>query len=89
MQVGEMRHVSKREAGCVTGQRGSNRGGDHCMQGPWWRPFMVHYMILPVTHEVASSVIPTLQMKELRVKGLASYPGCKSQVLLPQEPRAG
>lgn len=27
-------------------------------------------------------------MKELRVKGLASYPGCRSQVLLPQEPQS-
>lgn len=58
-------------------------------KAPWWRPFMVHYMILPISHEVASSVTSTLQMKELRVKELASYPGCKSQVLLPQEPRAG
>ena len=34
MQVGEMRHVSKHEAGCVTGQRGSKRDRDRCMQGP-------------------------------------------------------
>lgn len=47
------------------------------------------FIILPTTHEVATSITPTLQMKRLRLKGLVSYPQCKSQLLLPQEPRRG
>ena len=50
---------------------------------------MVHYMILPISHEVATGITPTLQTKKPRFKGLACYPGCKSQVLWPQEPRRG
>lgn len=44
------------------------------------------FIILPTTHEVATSITPTLQMKKLRLKGLVSDPQCKSQLFCHGSP---